>query len=166
MATVWQVYYNHWARENHQILERHSKTKEGIENTIFRFWCWLEMMPLDSDVSFQKCQKYLKNQMDIFVMVDSEEERFQILKGMADYLHPPMVDSRLPDDWEFSTLEVENGALERGEYTPYTYSPPVEKRFLENVGRRYHSNFGSYKTDRIRQLDAIIGHLPLLKKKK
>lgn len=162
MASVWEVYNDHWAKETHKILKRRVETKKGIEKTIHHLWCWLELMPLETDRPFRICEKELRGSLrGLGFYVEDDEERFKILKAITNSLCPPFVGHELEDDWAFNTLVVQGSGMERGDVTPWYVSPPVEKRFLKNIGgKRWQMHFKEgYDSDRIRALDAIVGFL-------
>lgn len=161
MASVWDVYNEHWGKETFKILKRRHEAKEGIEETIHHLWCWMELMPRDTERPFEVCQSELRTSLRYlgFSAFDYDDNvRFKMLKTISKMLCPPVVDPQMEDEFGFKTFDVVGSSLERSEDTPYYYSPPVEKTLLKNLGGRQlqmHFKKG-YDCNRIRALDAIL----------
>ena len=157
--SVWQVYYEHWAQDVHKIFQRRQNAKEGIRLTIHHLWCWLEMMPLETEHSYEECKGDLKQGLrGLGLYFEEPDERFKMLRAISETLTPLAVDHNLPDDWQFKTFVVRDNAIERSGDTPWFASPPVERRFIRNIqNRRYEMFLKDLDSNQIRHLDAIVG---------
>lgn len=144
MATgtgTWEVYYQHWAKEQNEIRKQEFQQK-SIVKTIKILWCWFTQQS-DSDVSdlrFEECAddlvKSLKFVLKTLVSVNPKKkirDQMEHLGEIVEKLVPPHTPS---ENSLFVTpleeFEVIQGQIQRGSDTLPFHISPMEYRFLRN----------------------------------
>lgn len=163
---VWQVYRDHWAREN---LEKGRRlySRKCLRKTMQLIYSWVTEGGEDiADPSdFEWFQRELLYELESpLLQINAEdddearlEDQMTTLKQIAEILCPSQISVEVWND-DASFLDIRNSQLERGNNTPINYIPPAEKRLTRNCGKggRYKFIHMDLSADEIRRADAVL----------
>jgi hypothetical protein len=165
MASVWQVYYQHWAKQSNR--KRYEiYFKNATFKTIRLLWFWYEAMPvhlLDSYDFESSAQKLLEELSILGTMLsidpdDRLEDQMGLLRSMSEYLCPNHLPRRSEEEGKLDSFVVINDQIDRGSRTPWFVVPPTEARLTRNLGLCSLFRLSNFdlSTDQCRRLDAIL----------
>lgn len=88
MADIWNIYYNHWARESNEKKKKIfvQKSMEKIIRSLYR--SWLYTIPDRSEPSYQKMGSMVKKRIEYLGQPENETKRFEQLSALARILVP------------------------------------------------------------------------------
>lgn len=146
MSKVWNIYYDHWAKESN-LLKYKEVFKKGIEKTIHLLWCWLYYYPVSTQNNFTKSKQEILQDFPEFYysylrILFSEME---LLGQISEYLL-----------WSSSSHFYKN---EFGhEIDPEIFLlKKKQKRTMQNLGMKKNSyQISKFTYEELRSLDAIV----------
>lgn len=165
MATVWKVYYDHWAKENNQEKQRNALF-QGLFKTICKLTEGLSEAPIPEGKDFSEIQRNLLEDLEPLLFMDCfspEEKIIQMMSFLGDigeWLHPSHLPRKKEEDLYLVSLFglAEGIRLERSLFTPWFRVPPLEARLAKNLGytEKFALSGHQLGAKEVHRLDAIL----------